>query len=429
VSWPAVLRAVLVTLLLAAIQAPTPDPALAADAPVGTDRAAETGEPAPAPEDAEALPPDESEEADASLREQVETLTAEVEALRELVTDLSAQVARTRPALHSYRLPESMTFAGEAVPLNRWDVAERLEREFYLALAQPASVIFWLKRSARYFPYIEEQLRAAGLPEDLKYVAVVESALRPRAYSWAHASGIWQFIADTGRRYRLRVTKAWDERRDPERSTAAAIAYLTDLHRRFKDWPLALAAYNAGEGRVEAAMKHQGVAEYYRLALPVETERYLFRILAAKLILEDPAQHGFQVPPEERYAPHPTDSVPVRIVGQLRVQELAAASGSFYREIRALNPAIMGDVLPEGLYEVRIPRGLGARLTANLPDLDRAMATRRVRRVEYRVRRGDTLAGIARRFGVSVDTLARSNPAARKRHLRPGDRLVIDRAR
>jgi hypothetical protein len=418
-----------VTLLLAGpIRDPTPGPALAADAPVGTDGAAETGEPAPSPEDAEAPPPDESGETDASLREQVETLAAEVEALRELVTDLSTQVARTRPALHSYRLPEALTFAGEAVPLDRWDVAERLEREFYLALAQPASVIFWLKRSARYFPYIEERLRAAGLPEDLKYVAVVESALQPRAYSWAHASGIWQFIADTGRRYRLRVTKAWDERRDPERSTAAAIAYLSDLHRRFDDWPLALAAYNAGEGRVDAAMKHQGVTEYYRLALPLETERYLFRILAAKLILEDPGQHGFEVPPEERYAPHPTDTVPVRVVGRLRVQDLAAAAGSFYREIRALNPAIMGDVLPEGVYEVRVPQSLGARLRATLPDLERAMAARRVRRVEYRVKRGDTLAGIARQFGVSVGTLTRANPAARAR-LHPGDRLVIDRPR
>jgi soluble lytic murein transglycosylase-like protein len=418
--------AILLALLLAgSIPGLGPVCALAAEPAPGTEAA---GDAEPTPVDAAAPPIEEDGETDASLREQVDTLTAEIEALRGLVTDLAAQVARTRPALHSYRVPESMAFAGEAVPLDRWDVAERLEREFYLALAQPASVIFWLKRSARYFPYIEERLRVAGLPEDLKYVAVVESALQPRAYSWAHASGIWQFIADTGRRYRLRVTKAWDERRDPERSTAAAIAYLTDLHRRFDDWPLALAAYNAGEGRVSAAMKDQGVTEYYRLALPLETERYLFRILAAKLILEDPGQHGFEVPPEERYAPHPTDTVPVRVVGRLRVQELAAAAGSFYREIRALNPAIMGDVLPEGVYEVRIPQGLGARLTAGLPDLDRAMAARRVRRIEYRVKRGDTLVGIARRYGVSVGSLTRANPAARTR-LHPGDRLVIDRPR
>jgi hypothetical protein len=368
---------------------------------------------------------EETEDADATLREQVENLTAELETLRGLVTDLAAQVARTRPALHSYRLPQTIEFAGKSVPLDRWDVAERLEREFYLALAQPAQVIFWLKRSARYFPYIEERLAAAGLPEDLKYVAVVESALSPRAYSWAHASGIWQFIPDTARGYRLRLTRAWDERRDPERSTAAAIAYLTDLHRRFADWPLALAAYNAGEGRVETAMKQQGVTEYYQLALPIETERYFFRVLAAKLILDEPGRHGFEVPLEERYAPHPTDTVSVRVVGHMEVRELAAASGSFYREIKALNPAIMGDVLPAGQYDVRVPQGLGVRLTAALPTLERRMAGREARPVRYSVKPGDTLAGIARRFGVGTHTLKKLNPFVRKRHLQPGDRLVI----
>jgi hypothetical protein len=394
-------------------------------------------EPGPAEEEeATSLPdetpesaPAEGQEADATLREQVENLTAELETLRGLVTDLAAQVARTRPALHNYRLPQTIEFAGHPVPLDRWDVAERLEREFYLALAQPAQVIFWLKRSARYFPYIEERLTAAGLPQDLKYVAVVESALSPRAYSWAHASGIWQFIEDTARGYGLRLTRAWDERRDPERSTAAAIAYLSDLHRRFGDWPLTLAAYNAGEGRVESAMKQQGVTEYYQLALPSETERYFFRVLAAKLILDDPGRHGFEVPLEERYAPHPTDTVSVRVVGHLQVRELAAASGSFYREIRALNPAIMGDVLPAGQYDVRVPHGLGVQLTAALPALEQRMAARRVRRVHYSVKQGDTLAGIARRFKVRTHTLQKLNPFVQKRYLRPGDRLVIEDGR
>jgi len=202
--------------------------------------------------------------------------------------------------IHHHRLPDTIVFAGEPVPLDRWDVAERLEREFYTALGNPAQVILWLKRSARYFPYIETELRRAGLPDDLKYVAVVESALLPRAYSWAHASGIWQFIAGTARSYGLRVTASWDERREPARSTAAALAYLSDLHASFGDWPLALAAYNAGESRVRGAMTRQGVSTYHQLSLPLETERYFFHILAAKLILADPAQYGFEVPPEER---------------------------------------------------------------------------------------------------------------------------------
>jgi hypothetical protein len=265
----------------------------------------------------------------------------------------------------------------------------------------------------------------AGLPEDLKYVAVVEGALLPHAYSWAHASGIWQFIAETGRRYGLRVTDAWDERRDPERSTSAALAYLNDLHARFGEWPLAHAGYNAGEGRIESALKTQGVSTYYQLALPAETERYVFRVLAAKLILDEPGRYGFEIPPEERYAPHATDVVTLPVIGFLRVQDIAAAAGSFYREIKALNPAILGDRLPEGRYDVRIPSDGNDRFTSKLSDLKQAMAARAVRRVEYRVRSGDTLEVIARRFRVSVDALRTWNANARRAHIYPGDRLVI----
>lgn len=370
---------------------------------------------------------DGDDEAVASLREEMEDLREELEAVRALVSDLAAQVSRARPTLSSFRLPESLTLAGQAVPLDRWDVAERLEREFYLALAQPAHVVLWLKRSARYFPYIEERLRAAGLPEDLKYVAVAESALRPRAYSWAHASGIWQFIPDTGRRYGLRVTRAWDERRDPERSTSAAIAYLRDLHARFRDWPLALAAYNAGEQRVAAALQAQGVSQYYQLVLPTETERYVFRILAAKLILEAPDHYGFDIALEERYAPLATDVVTVPVTGYLGVRELATAAGSFYREIKALNPAIMDDRLPEGRYDVRVPQGAEEALGARLPELRRVMAARGVHRVQYRVKTGDTLARIAQRFGVSIAALRSWNRSARRSHIFPGDVLVIQR--
>ncbi|MBI1734505.1 MAG: transglycosylase SLT domain-containing protein [Candidatus Rokubacteria bacterium] len=355
-----------------------------------------------------------------ALREEIAALRSDVEALRMSLVDPS-------PGLSSIRLPEAISFAGTSVPLDRWDVAERLEREFFLALAERAQVILWLKRSARYFPYIEERLAAAGLPDDLKYVAVVESSLLPAAYSSAHASGIWQFIPDTGRRYGLRVAAAWDDRRDPERSTSAALAYLKDLHARFGDWPLALAAYNAGEGRVGGAMRSQRVSTYYQLALPTETERYVFRILAAKLILDEPARYGLGVPLEERYAPHATEVVTVPVTGSLPVQDLAAAAGSFYREIRVLNPAIVGDRLPEGSYDVRIPTGAETRLVAMLPRLKRAAATSDAPRVEYRVKRGDTLEGIARRFGVSVDALKSGNRTARRPHIYPGDRLIIER--
>jgi membrane-bound lytic murein transglycosylase D len=329
---------------------PSAKPALApAAALAGGPRAApaaEPGEPsAPVPADS---------------REEVEQLRARLERLE------AAQASLPR-SLHAFPLPARLEFAGEAVPLGRWDVAERLEREFLLSLGNPAQVVLWLKRSARYFLYIERELARAGLPDDLKYVAVIESALLPGAYSHASALGIWQFIASTARRYGLAVTSGWDERRNPERSTTAALAYLRELRQRFAEWPLALAAYNAGETRVDQAMRHQGVTSYYQLALADETERYVFRALAAKLILSAPERYGFEVPHEQRYRPHDADVIVLDLHDRTTVAELARQAGSFYRELKALNPEIVDDWLGKGRYALRVPKGHGPILRAGLP--------------------------------------------------------------
>jgi hypothetical protein len=291
---------------------------------------------------------------------------AELDRLRTRLEELEAGQAALSRALHAFELPARLDFAGEAVPLARWDVAERLEREFLLSLGNPAQVVLWLKRSARYFPYIERELGRAGLPDDLKYVAVIESALLPSADSHASALGIWQFIASTARRYGLAVTSGWDERRNPERSTAAALTYLRELRRRFADWPLALAAYNAGEARIDQAMRHQGVSSYYQLALPVETERYVFRALAAKLILSEPERYGFEVPHEQRYRAYDADVVGIELRDRVAVAELARQAGSFYRELKAFNPEIVDDWLGKGRYVIRVPKGHGPALRAAL---------------------------------------------------------------
>ena len=300
------------------------------------------------------------------------------------------------------------------------------EHEAWYA-SRPEYIKRFVDRGSRYLHYIVEQVEKRNMPMEVALLPVIESAFTPRAMSRAKASGIWQFIAGTARSYGLRVTASWDERRDPARSTAAALAYLRDLHTSFADWPLALAAYNAGEGRVRGAMRRQGVSTYHQLSLPLETERYFFSILAAKLILEDPAQYGFEVPPEERYLPHATAVVTLRVVGRVTVAEIAAAAGSFYRETKALNPAIMGDALPEGRYDVRIPEGRRARFEAALPGLERAMAARAVQRVQYRVKTGDTLGGIARHYGVAVSDIRQWNPATRRSHIHPGQVLSIER--
>jgi hypothetical protein len=296
----------------------------------------------------------------------VAEMRAELNRLRTRLESLEAGRGAVPRALHTFELPPRMEFAGATVPLRQWDVGERLEREFLLALGNPAQVILWLKRSARYFPYIERELARAGLPEDLKYVAVIESALLPGAYSHASALGIWQFIASTARRYGLAVTSGWDERRNPERSTAAALAYLRELRQRFADWPLALAAYNAGETRIDQAMRHQGVSSYYQLALSEESERYVFRALAAKLILSEPERYGFEIPHEQRYRPHDADVVDIELRERVAIAEIARQARSFYRELKALNPEIIDDWLAKGRYAIRVPKGHAAFLRATL---------------------------------------------------------------
>jgi hypothetical protein len=155
----------------------------------------------------------------------------------------------------------------------------------------------------------------------------------------------------------LSVTSGWDERRNPERSTAAALALLRELRQRFGSWPLALAAYNTGDARIDQAMRHQGVSSYYQLALSEETERYVFRALGAKLILSEPERYGFEVPHEQRYRPVDADVVDVELRDRVAVTELARQAGSFYRELKALNPEIIEDWLGKGRYSIRVPKG------------------------------------------------------------------------
>jgi peptidoglycan lytic transglycosylase D len=297
------------------------------------------------------------EEPSIGSAQEIADLHAEVERLRARLDGLEAGQGSLPRALHTFELPAKLDFAGESVPLAQWDVGERLEREFLLSLGNPAQVVLWLKRSSRYFPYIERELARAGLPEDLKYVAVIESALLPGAYSHASALGIWQFIASTAKRYGLSVTSGWDERRNPERSTAAALALLRELRQRFGSWPLALAGYNTGEARVDQAIRHQGVSSYYQLALSDETERYVFRALAAKLILSEPERYGFEIPHEQRYRPVDADVVEIELRERVAVSELARQAGSFYRELKTLNPEIAEDWLGKGRYSIRLPKG------------------------------------------------------------------------
>ncbi len=260
-----------------------------------------------------------------------------------------------------YALPAKLTLCGEVVPVHESEVREDLDREFTIVVWSRTQTTMWLKRAHRHFPELEEKLRARRLPRDLKYVVLVESDLRPRARSSAGALGPWQFIAPTAQRFQLKANEAVDERLNFGAATDAALNYLTELHQRFRNWALALAAYNCGEGLVQKAMAVQGVKDYYHLSLPEETERYVLRIVATKIVMEDPCRYGYDLPPEGLYPPLAYDEAALTLTQEVAVRSLAEACGSYYKMIKRLNPWIKGVNLPAGTYRLKIPPGTAPR--------------------------------------------------------------------
>jgi len=214
--------------------------------------------------------------------------------------------------LEAIRIAEPLTFCGELVPLADPDVRERLERELLVSLDNSDDIILWLKRANRYFPEIERVLKANFMPDDLKYITIAESSLRPLAFSNKGAVGYWQFIEGTGTRYGLEVTGDIDERRNVYKATQAAVKYLTDLYALFGSWTLAAAAYNMGEDGLKAEMLVQKVNNYYQLYLNQETQRYVFRILAAKIIMSNPAKFGYVLSKADLYLPRQFDTVEIK---------------------------------------------------------------------------------------------------------------------
>jgi len=271
-----------------------------------------------------------------------------------------------------FAAPTQMFLCGEPVPLNDPEVREALDREFIIEVWSRAQTTMWLKRAHRYFPEIERKLRARRLPLDLKYVVLAESDLRTQARSSVGALGPWQFMGPTAQQLKLRTDKAIDERLHFSAATDAALTHLERLHRLFHSWPLALAAYNAGEGRVQTAIAVQGINDYYRLSLPEETERYVYRILAAKIIMEDPGRYGFVIPGDQLYPPLAYDEVQLTLAQEVPVRRLAEASGTYYKVIKTLNPWIKGTSLAPGTFRLKIPAGSAPRFQAAMRQMEPA---------------------------------------------------------
>lgn len=331
--------------------------------------------------------------------------------------------AQTVSLVENVRIPDKLEFCGEPVKRSQ-DVIERFEKEMLLTLWDRPQVTLWLKRSPRYLPLIAAQLRRNHMPEDLKYLAIAESALRPHAGSSKGAIGYWQMLSQTARKYGLEVNEYVDERREINASTRAAIKYLKALHQKFGSWTLAVAGYNMGEEGLAAEILEQETKDYYKLYLPLETQRFVFRILAIKHIAENPEKYGFRLESKDLYPPIRYDRVSVDCFQEIPIRLVAEAAGTHFKSIKDLNPHLRGHYLQQGHHRINLPVGSADDFKKRFDTLVAAHKADRQQRI-YIVQRGDSLSSIADKFNVPLAALLIWNRLSLNRTLHPGDRLVI----
>lgn len=266
----------------------------------------------------------------------------------------------------------------------------------------------WLNRSTRYLPMMHEELRKAGLPLDLAYLSMIESGYNQRACSKARAVGLWQFMQATGRQYNLKVDEYVDERRDAEKSTKAAVAFLADLYKEFGDWHLAVAAYNAGPGKIRSGLRRHQVDNFWDLArqrhLSLETKRYVPKLIAAIIISREPEKYGFTgVTYQEQLAYETLDVGP-----GMSLEAIAVISGSNTQEIKTLNQELRKGKTPlnQSHYAVKIPPATYELAGRNLSRLHSVVSTGFK---THKIRHGETLSAICRKYDINKTTLLKVN--------------------
>lgn len=253
-------------------------------------------------------------------------------------------------------LPKSITFASEPAPLDRWEVRERLDRDVLINYYSHGSLLYIMKLSTRYFPQIEAHLKAAGIPDDFKYLCVAESSLQHLTSS-AGAQSFWQFLGGTGAQYGLQIDDEVDERYNVERATDAACKYFQTAHDKFGSWTAAAASYNCGMGGYNSQATFQGSMNYYDLIFPEETNRYIFRILALKYLISGAKAMGYVLQPQDSYKPFATRSIAVTETIP-NLADWAKTQGTSYKYLKILNPWLRARTLTvKGgkTYSVEVP--------------------------------------------------------------------------
>ncbi len=259
--------------------------------------------------------------------------------------------------IYALQLPMDIQFAGEDIPINDPEIYERFDRELLVNTYWQSQTMLFFKRANRYFDIIEPILKKHGVPEDFKYLAVVESGLT-NVVSPAGATGVWQIMEATGKGYGLEINKEVDERYHLEKSTEAACKYLKQAKKELGSWTLAAASYNMGISGIKKQLKRQQAGSYYGLTLNSETERYVFRILAAKEIMSNPQKYGFHFRDKDLYKVIPTHTIEVDTAVS-SFGSLAEKLGINYRILKYHNPWLRYDYLPNSSgkkYEIKIPK-------------------------------------------------------------------------
>ncbi|MBO7225984.1 MAG: lytic transglycosylase domain-containing protein [Bacteroidales bacterium] len=270
--------------------------------------------------------------------------------------EIYTQALKNDYRIYSPVLPDTIKFAGELVPMDVYYVREALDREILSNMYWHTNTILNMKRAYRHFPVIEPILKKHGVPSDLKYLAVIESGLL-NVTSPAKAQGYWQFIKATGKKYGLEITDEVDMRNSLEASTEAACKFLKALYAQFGSWTLAAAAYNCGENGLQRQINLQSVNNYYDLRLNSETARYVYRIVAVKLIMQDPQSYGFNLRYKDMYPQIPYRTVELK--GQnVDLYDFAKDNGTTYKMLREMNPWLITNKLvnkENKTYIVKLP--------------------------------------------------------------------------
>ncbi len=329
------------------------------------------------------------------------------------------------------KTPGGIAFAGEPMPMDDREVKERFDRELHVNTYWQSNTMLYFKRAAQYFPTIEPILHTYGIPEDFKYLAVAESALQ-NVVSPSGATGFWQIMSGTARDYGLEVNDVVDERYHVEKSTEAACKYLLNAYEVFGNWTAVAASYNMGVNGLLRQMKRQKCTSYYDLLLNSETSRYVFRIMAIKEILENPPQYGFSLDSSDLYLPEETRKIILEAPNS-DLAFLAQSYGISYKTLKYHNPWLRDNFLKaeKEQYEIRLP--LNAKFNPNfsypnpISHLDSLVYyAPKIEFELHKVRRGESLSGIAAKYGVSLGDLYEWNDLDNKSVLKVGQEIRIN---